>query len=492
MYDVIIGLEIHAALKTRSKMFCSCVNETNAEPNTNVCPICLGHPGTLPTANKRAIEETILLGLALGCSINQHSKFDRKNYFYPDLPKGYQISQYDLPFCIGGKLEANNKKITITRIHLEEDTGKLSHPLFSDNSLVDFNRAGTPLIEMVTEPVIPDATTAKAFGQRYQQVLRYLNISSADMENGEMRCEANVSLQKKGSWKYKHGTIEPIGKSKLNEKVELKNINSFRSLEKAIEFEIKRQATILDQKGHISSETRGWNEDKNETVRQRVKESSADYRYFPEPDLPPIDITPKWLKEIKSRLTELPWQTEERLRNEYGLSEYDVAVLATDKHIVAFFEDTLSELQAWVKTAGDTWPRQRIILAKLSANWIINELLKHEKIKVTPENFAELMLMLHSGQINSSAGQTILNELLKTGGEPKQIMLKLGLKQIDDKAALEKTIKKIIAKKPNQVAQYKSGKTNVIQYFVGQVMAETKGAANPEIVRTLLEKFLKQ
>lgn len=497
-YDVIIGLEIHAGLNTKSKMFCTCKNDSTSEPNANTCPICLGHPGTLPTPNKQAIEWTILLGLALGCNINLHSKFDRKNYFYPDLPKGYQISQYDYPFCVGGKLAVHGKDIDITRIHLEEDTGKLSHPDLADYSLVDFNRAGTPLVEMVTEPVIRDAQTAKAFCQRYQQLLRYLEISNADMEKGEMRCEANVSVQKKGGWKYKDGHIIATGSEPLSEKVELKNINSFRAMEKAIEYEIKRQTALIEKGKHIAQETRGWNEKKNETVLQRVKETSADYRYFPDPDLPPITITEDWLKDIKALVKELPWETEIRLRDEYGLGEYDAQVLAIDKQLVAFFEQTISELRAWITSRGDSWERQDKTLAKLSANWVVNELLKHlneqrvaiSETKVTPENFAEFVLMIHLGEVNSSAAQTILTELIKTGGEPKQIMNKLGLKQIDDEAILEDSIKKILAAKPDQVAEYKKGKGNVIQFFIGQVMAQTKGAANPATVKKLLEKYL--
>lgn len=500
MYDVIIGLEIHAGIKTKSKMFCTCPNQTLAEPNSNVCPICLGHPGTLPSPNKEAIEKTVLLGLALGCSINQHSKFDRKNYFYPDLPKGYQISQYDIPLCEGGDLEINNKKIKITRIHLEEDTGRLSHPALSDESLVDFNRAGTPLLEMVTEPVIKDALTAKAFAQRYQQVLRYLNISNADMEKGEMRCEANVSVQKSGSWQYKNGAIIPKGKNKLNNKVELKNINSFKAMEKAIEFEIKRQSKIIDEGGHISAETRGWNENKNETVRQRVKESSADYRYFPDPDIPPIIITPKWLREIKAHLNELPWETENRLQEEYGLSAYDATVLASDKYLAAFFEDSVSEMHAWIKSTKDKWARQDKILAKLGANWLSNEILKNlndagqtiKDLKISAENFAEFVVMIHQGKINSSAAQKIIGEMMKTGGDPEEIMNNMGLAIIDDEKALTETIKKIILEKKDQVDEYKNGKTTLIQFFIGQVMAATRGAANPETVKKLLEKYLNQ
>jgi aspartyl-tRNA(Asn)/glutamyl-tRNA(Gln) amidotransferase subunit B len=271
MYDLIIGLEIHAGLKTKSKMFCACANDSSSEPNTNTCPICLGHPGTLPSINKQAVESTVLLGLALGSTINQHSKFDRKNYFYPDLPKGYQISQLDLPFCVGGALELNGTKIAVTRVHLEEDTGKLSHPPLADYSLVDFNRAGTPLIELVSEPVISDAATAKAFCQRYQQLLRYLNISNADMEKGEMRCEANVSVQAKGSWRYKDGEIIPLGKEVLNEKVELKNINSFKAMEKAIEFEFKRQVALIEKSAGLVLDQEHVRELLLEVQREQLK-----------------------------------------------------------------------------------------------------------------------------------------------------------------------------------------------------------------------------
>src|SRR6056297_191879 len=307
-YEAIIGLEIHAELKTKSKMFCRCDNSPEGkEPNTNVCPICLGHPGTLPYPNRQAIEWTILLGLGLKGKISQLSKFDRKNYFYPDLPKGYQISQYDLPFVYNAYLEVNGDKIKITRIHLEEDTGKSRHPEGKNYSLMDYNRAGTPLIEMVTEPVIPDAQTAKKFCQTYQQILRYLDISDADMEKGQMRCEANVSVQEEEKWEYK-GNCEIKAKKgyKHKPKVELKNINSFRALEKAIKYETERQIKALKEEEELCQETRGWNENRGESIRQRIKETSDDYRYFPEPDIPPLRINNKWIEEIKTHLIELP------------------------------------------------------------------------------------------------------------------------------------------------------------------------------------------
>lgn len=497
-YDLIIGLEIHTALKTESKMFCGCSNLPAEEPNTTVCPICLGHPGTLPLANRKAVEWTVLLGLALNCKINRRSKFDRKNYFYPDLPKGYQISQYDLPFAYDGFLKANDHRIDITRIHLEEDTGKLSHPDKKDYSLVDFNRAGTPLVEMVTEPVIRDAATAKAFCQRYQQILRYLSISNADMEKGEMRCEANVSLQRKGSWIYKQGQILPKGSQVLNPKVELKNINSFKSLEKAIEFEVHRQSALLDQGRAILAETRGWNDSKNETVSQRLKESSADYRYFPEPDIPPIVIDDAWFARIKSQLGELPEAKEDRFRSEYGLSEYDARTLVLDEGLAGFFEHVMSELRACVEDNQDSWERQDKTLAKLAANWLLNEyskLLKEKSQTVTDcpvsaENFAELLLLISASKINSSAGQQILGEMFKQGGEATAIMRNLGLEQMDDEAALVTAIREVIADKPLQAAEYRAGKTALLQFFIGQVMAKTKGKANPELLKKLLQNEL--
>ena len=499
-FDVIIGLEIHAELKTKSKMFCPCDNDSHgAEPNTNVCPICQAHPGTLPVANKQAIEWTILVGLALNCKINKLSKFDRKNYFYPDLPKGYQISQFDLPFVYDGYLEVDGEKIDITRIHLEEDTGKLNHPAGKAYSLVDYNRAGTPLMEMVTEPVIHDAQTAKKFCQLYQQVLRYLDISNADMEKGEMRCEANVSIQEKGKWKYEDGLIKPVGDYKLNPKVELKNINSFRAVEKAIEYEVRRQFRALEDGEKLVQETRGWNEDKEQTIRQRVKETSADYRYFPDPDLPPINITDEMIENIKTQLVELPIQKSKRFQSEYNLSPNDAEILVSDRNLAEFTENTISELHAWVQTNGDNDDKSKNRLAKLTSNWLISELFKHLKtdnlsikdIKITPENFAELIAMIFGGKVNSSAAQIILEEMYRVGGDPGDIMKALGLEQIQDDSHMEEIVKELINKFPEQVEQYKAGKEAVLQFLVGQGMAASKGKANPQVLSELFKKIIK-
>ena len=502
-YDVIIGLEIHAELKTKSKMFCRCDNNPEGkEPNTNVCPICLGHPGTLPYPNKQAIEWTVLLGCGLNAEINYYSKFDRKNYFYPDLPKGYQISQYDIPFVYNGHLEVNGEDVAITRIHLEEDTGKTRHPEGANYSLVDYNRAGTPLLEMVTEPVIQDAATAKKFCQIYQQVLRYLDISDADMEKGQMRCEANVSIQEKDKWNYNQetGEIEPVEGYELNPKVELKNINSFRAIEKAIEYEIDRQKQARESGEELVQETRGWDENKGKTIRQRVKETAADYRYFPEPDIPPFNLDGQWVEEIKSGLVELPPDKKKRFQEQYSFDEETAEILTSDKQLASYSENVISELRAWLDSEGDDWERQKTKLAKSAANWLVSELFKHLKdnnetisdIKITPENFAELIFLVYKGKVNSSAGQKILQTMYEQGGEPTSIMNDLGLEQIDDESELEQTVQDILDKNPDQVEQYKQGKTNVLQYFVGQTMAATKGKANPQKVTEILQRLLNQ
>jgi glutamyl-tRNA(Gln) and/or aspartyl-tRNA(Asn) amidotransferase, B subunit len=498
-YDVIIGLEIHAEIKTKSKMFCSCDNNSDDKaPNTAVCPICLGHPGTLPVPNKRAIELVILAGLATHCTINRISKFDRKNYFYPDLPKGYQISQYDLPLCYDGYLEIDGEKALITRIHLEEDTGKSTHPKGADHTLLDFNRAGTPLLEMVTEPVIKSAEEARKFCQKFQQILRYLDISNADMEKGEMRCEANVSIQEAGKWKYEDNKIIGLDGYELNPKVEVKNINSFRSVEKAIKFEVERQTKVLEAGEKIIAETRGFDENKGETKSQRVKETAADYRYFPEPDIPPLNISDDMIASIQEEMGEMPAEKTARFVEQYGLKEDLAEVVTADKDLADWTEEVISEIGGIVVSEGDSYERQDKKLAAIAVNWITSELLKHLKtdhkdlkdILITPLDFAKLVCLIYEGKINSTAGQTILNHMYVKGGDPLDILSELGLEQVDDKEALTEAIKTIIEKNPTQAAEYKAGKLPLIQFFVGKVMAETKGKANPEIVRELLEKLL--
>jgi aspartyl-tRNA(Asn)/glutamyl-tRNA(Gln) amidotransferase subunit B len=498
-YDAIIGLEIHVELKTASKMFCTCNNNSAGQaPNTAVCPICLGHPGTLPVPNKRALELVMKAGLATHCTINRLSKFDRKNYFYPDLPKGYQISQYDLPLAYEGYLEVDDKKILITRIHVEEDTGKSVHPTGKDYTLLDFNRAGTPLLEMVTEPVIENADQAKKFCQKFQQLLRYLEISNADMEKGEMRCEANVSVQEKGRWEYKDKQIKPLAGYKLNNKVEVKNINSFRAVEKAIKFEIERQTALLNQNGTISAETRGWDDSKNATKSQRVKESAADYRYFPEPDIPPLEISDDWLAAINEEIGELPAEKAARFINQYGLTKASADLLTADKDLADWSEEVISELDAQIEVDGDKPERQDRKLAQTAANWIGSELLKHlntdhkniRDIKISAPEFGRLIDLIYRNKITSTAAQKIMAVMYRQGGEPNDILKDLGLEQVDDRIELEKTIRQTITENPQQAQEYKNGKTPLIQFFVGKTMAATGGKANPEIVRELLEKIL--
>ncbi len=471
-------MEVHVELKTASKMFCTCKNELGLDrvPNSNICPVCTGQPGALPVANEKAIEYVIKTGLALNCKIAKISKFDRKNYFYPDLPKGYQISQYDQPLCSGGYLEIEGKKIGITRIHLEEDTGKLIHQKGTDFSLVDFNRSGVPLMELVTEPDIDSAEEAKKFCEELQLILRYLGISDADMEKGHMRCEANISISKN---KKEKGT-----------KVEVKNLNSFRAVERAIEFEVKRQAELLEEGKKIVQETRGWDENKMQTYSQREKESAHDYRYFPEPDLPPLELEEAYIEKIKAELPELPAAKVERFQKEYKIPAYDAEVIARDKDLAEFFEDSVSEA---CELCGG-----REKLAKFSANYIISELKKYlnEKVKitdlkVTSENFGELMSIIAQGKINSSAAQTVLAEMVKTGADPEHVIAEKNLGQIEDDSEIEKIVEKVISENPDPVEDYESGKEAALQFLLGQVMKESKGKVDPKKAIEYLKNKIK-
>lgn len=488
-YDVIIGLEIHAELKTASKMFCSCANGAGMAPNSATCPICLGHPGTLPVPNKRAIELNILLGLAYNCQINYLSKFDRKNYFYPDLPKGYQISQYDLPFAHHGKINLGGEDILITRIHLEEDTGKSFHPKNADYTLLDFNRAGAPLLELVTEPTIRSAEEAKKFCQNYQRVLRYLGASNADMEKGEMRCEANISLQESGAWKYENGQILVIGEKKLNPKVEVKNINSFKAVEKAILYEIERQTKELENGQEIIAETRGWDDSKNVTTSQRIKESAADYRYFPEPDIPPIRIDDQWLKKIKKELIELPEEKKIRFQRDFNLKEEIADQLVADFQLAKFSEEVFVFLNKEKKSE----------LATNAAGWITSELLKNLNIgniqiseaKISPADFAKLIIIINTGKITSNVGQEVLSKMLIEGKGAEEIIKNSGLEKISDRKIISELAEKIINLFPNQANEYRNGKLPLMAFFLGKLMAETGGKADPTIAKECLEEKLK-
>jgi len=493
-YKTIIGLEIHVELKTNSKMFCCCKNDSDEKrANLNVCPVCMGHPGTLPVINEEAVRKTIKTGLALNCKISEASKFDRKNYFYPDLPKGYQISQYDMPLCKEGFLQIDDKKIRIRRIHLEEDTGRLLHPEGENYSLVDFNRAGIPLMELVTEPDISSAQEARKFAEELRQILRYLDVSPAAMEKGQMRVEANVSIvpQKNNI------------KSKLGTKVEIKNLNSFRSVEKAIEYEIERQKEILDSGGKVSQETRGWDETKEKTFSQREKEQAHDYRYFPEPDLPTLCFSKDFIEKIKYEIPELPYQKRKRFVKEYGLDKKAVDVFVQNKELGEYFEKVMSELRNWLKEIEEKKEVKEgefIRLAKVVSNYILTELqallkkrvLDEDKTyPITPENFAEFIVLIYEGKISSKIAKRVLLSMFKTGSDPSHIIEQEGLFQIGDIGEIEKVVKKVIEENPQAVQDYKSGKETALQFLMGQTMKETKGRADPKTTIKLLKKLLK-
>lgn len=479
-------MEVHVELKTHSKMFCNSKNGLGQEsaPNIHICPVCTGQPGTLPVPNQQAIEFVQLAGLALNCEINLRSKFDRKNYFYPDLPKGYQISQYDQPLCGKGHMDIGGKEIGITRIHLEEDTGKLIHPKGADHTLVDFNRAGVPLMELVTEPDFENGEQARVFCTKLQQICRYLGISDADMEKGNMRCEVNLSLHKEGEDRLS-GT-----------KVEVKNINSFRFVEKAINHEIERQAELLDKGEEIAQETRGWDSVKNVTVSQRKKESAHDYRYFPEPDIPPMEFTKEYVEALKIKLPELPDAKEKRFAEEYGLNRADILIITAESDLAEYFEQVISEVKEKILSHEIETSEEKVV--KLAVNYIISELRKHltenkhsiTDIKITPENYAEFVGIVADGKINSSAAQIVIKEMYRTGGDPSQIIEEKNLGQMEDSGQLETAVDGVLEANQKSIEDYKAGKQNALQFLMGQVMAVTKGKANPMKVIEILKKKL--
>ena len=502
-FQPIIGLEIHIELNTKSKMFCGCRNDsTETRPNFNTCAICLGHPGTLPVINKRAVEMVVKTGLALSCEVNERSYFERKSYFYPDLPKGFQISQYRLPLCKNGSLQLllnrKEKKVGIERIHLEEDTGKLIHPLGQNYSLVDFNRSGIPLMELVTHPNIQSGIEARKFCEELQLILRYLGVSNADMEKGQMRCEVNISLAPQTNKRKK---------LKLGTKVEIKNLNSFRSVERTIDYEIKRQSQIIQRGGGVIQETRGWDDTQGSTKTQRQKEEAHDYRYFPEPDLPIIQIkktkSNKQSKEgidiqkIKSEIPELPWQKRKRFEEEYQIPQKDIEVLIRNKELADYFEKVAEEIQFWMD--DEKMPLDhKFFLLKLAVNYLITDLvglmekekINFQDIKMTPENFAELVIILHKGEISSRVAKDILYKMVKIGIDPSHIIDEGKLKQVSDKKEIERIAFKIIEENKKAVEDYKKGKENSIQFLIGQMMKETKGKINPKEARRILQKYL--
>ncbi len=490
-YIPTIGLEIHAELKTKTKMFCPSLNDPEEKkPNVNVCPICMGHPGTLPVPNIEAIKKIIQAGLALNCKIAEFSKFDRKNYFYPDLPKGYQISQYDKPFCEEGHLETyEGKKIRITRIHLEEDAGRLIHPKDVDYSLVDFNRAGVPLMELVTEPEMHTAEEAQSFAEELQLILRYLGVSDANMDKGQMRVELNISLASAGS-------------KKLGTKVEVKNLNSFNIVGRAAAYETKRQSELLDNGEKVIQETRGWDENGQKTFSQRLKEEAHDYRYFPEPDIPPIVINNKQsainTEKLRSLIPELPQQKRKRFIEEYGIDTNLAEIFVKDMDIANYYEEVVSELLSWEKAQGHEEEKKDIRqkLLTLAANYLTTDLrglmsgdaMPISELKISPENFAEFVDLIHIGKLSSRGAKDLLPQMLKTGGDPHQLMLDKGLGQVSEAGELEVAADRVIAANPEAVTKYKSGNENILQFLVGQMMKETKGAANPQVAAEILRK----
>ncbi len=478
--ESVIGLEIHIQLKTGSKMFCACPNTLGgAEPNTAVCPICMGYPGTLPVPNGQAIAWIQRLGAALNCKLSRASKFDRKSYFYPDLPKGYQISQYDQPFCEGGSLLG----VGITRIHLEEDAAKNTHPEGANHTLVDFNRAGTPLVEIVTEPDIRTPRQARQFLQELRRVARTLEISNADMEKGQLRCDANISLRRPRS-------------KKLLPKTEVKNLNSFRNVQRALEFEIKRQSKLFEQKkAPRAQSTRGFDAGGGHTYLQRVKEEAADYRYFPEPDLPPFVFDEKYFQGIKAGLPELPHAKKERFIRQYGISEQQASVFTSVPVAAGFFENAVSELKQLNRQQAGLKPRDLKKLVNSAANIITREvrdiivsrgLAAQEQLKITPGNFAEVVVLLHQGKMNKNALRQVLDEMQKTGGDPDHILKNLGLEQVSGTKELEKVVQEVIDENKGVVDKVKAGKQPALQFLMGQVMKKTKGKANPQVVIKLL------
>ena len=507
-YEPVIGLEIHAELKTRTKMFCASKNDPDErQPNINICPICTGQPGTLPVINEEAVYKVIKAGLALGSKIAEITKWDRKNYFYPDLPKGYQISQYDAPICLGGALyiPGTDKKIKITRIHLEEDTGRLIHEGHIGHSMVDFNRAGVPLMELVTEPDMNSGEEASAFAQELRLILRYLGISNADMEKGQLRVEANISLRPEIS---NSKSQIPMGT-----KVEIKNLNSFKAVRDAVDFEIKRQSGLLDSGKKVVQETRGLSETEGKTVSQRGKEESHDYRYFPEPDLPPLRVDFGMVEKIGAAMPELPGAKRKRFNKEYGVGPGQANVLVNNEKLANYFENAVSEFLNWekdgldkdslivggVESGGHLAEGERQSLTGLAANYILADFLgllneasaEADDTRVEEEDFAELVGLIHRGVITSRAGKDVLKEMWATGKDPSRIIKEKNLGQVKDESELEKIAAKIIAANEAAAADYKKGKEESLQFLVGQMMRETRGTANPETAADILKKLLK-
>jgi aspartyl-tRNA(Asn)/glutamyl-tRNA(Gln) amidotransferase subunit B len=472
-FEPVIGLEVHAQLLTDTKIFCCCSTKFGAEPNSHTCPVCLGMPGVLPVLNKKVVDYLLKMAMATHCTINRGSSFARKNYFYPDLPKGYQISQYAEPPAEHGwidiETEAGKKRIGITRIHMEEDAGKLIHDENSPSSYVDLNRTGVPLIEIVGDPDIRSAEEAAAYLKRLHEILVYLEICDGNMEEGSFRCDANISLR-------------PVGQKTFGTRAELKNMNSFRNVQRGLEYEIKRQQYILESGGVIVQETRLWDDAAGVTKSMRSKEEAHDYRYFPEPDLVPVHVDDQWLEEIRDSLPELPLEKRERFVSQYQISPYDAGVLTANRALADYFEET-------ARLSG---------LPKAAANWVMGDILRFlnedkktvAECPVTPENLARMIALIQDGTISGKMAKDISEAMYRTGGTPEEIIKEKGLVQITDEGALAATLADILATNPGQVAQYRAGREKLFGFFVGQAMKATGGKANPQMLNDLLKKIL--
>ncbi|WP_145142391.1 Asp-tRNA(Asn)/Glu-tRNA(Gln) amidotransferase subunit GatB [Paenibacillus sp. Y412MC10] len=474
-YETVIGLEVHVELHTKSKIFCGCSTEFGAPPNTHTCPICLGHPGVLPVLNRQAVDYAMKAAMALNCTIADVSKFDRKNYFYPDSPKAYQISQYDQPIGENGwidiEVDGRTKRIGITRLHLEEDAGKLTHVDGGFASLVDFNRVGTPLVEIVSEPDISSPEEARAYLEKLRAIMQYCEVSDVKMEEGSMRCDANIS-------------IRPVGQKEFGTRAELKNMNSFRGVQRGLEYEEYRQAEILDDGGKVAQETRRWDEAAGKTLSMRSKEEAHDYRYFPDPDLVRLHIDEAWKERIRATIPELPDARQARYTSEYGLPSYDAGVITSSKPLADFFEDSLNYTKD----------------AKAVSNWIMGDLLGYlnstglelPALKITGRGLGEMIGLIEKGTISSKIAKTVFKEMLESGKLPQQIVEEKGLVQISDEGAIKTIVEQVVAANPQSVEDFKAGKQKAIGFLVGQVMKESKGKANPALVNKLLAEILSQ
>lgn len=474
-YITVIGLEVHAELKTKTKAFCACSTEFGGLPNTHVCPVCLGMPGALPVMNRQVVDFAIKAGLALNCEIQKFNKFDRKNYFYPDLAKNYQISQLYRPICLGGHIDINvdgtPKSIGVTRIHMEEDAGKLVHSgasiSTSDSSAVDYNRAGVPLIEIVSEPDMRSAAEARAYMENLKAILEYTEVCDCKMQEGSLRCDANVSIM-------------PVGAKEFGTRAEIKNLNSFRALERAINYEVERQKEILEDGGHVVQETRTWDEANGVTLSMRSKEEAHDYRYFPEPDLVPIELDDAWIARVRATLPELPAERQARLMEQYGLSEYDASKIVSTKAMAEYFDEA-------VKSAKDGKGVANWLLGDVSA-YLNNEGITIAEFSVSPDNLAELTNLLKDNVINSKAGKKVFSEMVKDNKSAKALVKELGLEQVSDTGAIEALVDEVLAANPQSVADFKAGKEKAIGFLTGQVMKKSRGKANPPMVQAMLRE----